>query len=47
MKKTKRSTYADRRKVNGADRYGQVKDGQIQDVVAGTLLTYKVGKEAG
>lgn len=42
---TRRSTYGARRKLNGADRYGQPKDGRITDVIAGTLLTYRLGEE--
>lgn len=41
--KSKRGSYGDKKRRQGADRYGQVRDGQIQDVVAGTILTYKVG----
>lgn len=42
--KTGKSTYAQRRKVNGADRYGKPDANlMIHDVIAGSNVSYRVG----
>jgi hypothetical protein len=38
-----RSTYAKRRRINGADLYGQPNQGQIEDIIAGHVVRYPVG----
>lgn len=38
-----RSSYAQRRRVNGADYYGKPVAGKIEDIIAGYVIRYSVG----
>lgn len=39
-----RSTYGKRRKLNGADYYGQPANGVCEDIVAGHVIRYPIGQ---